>query len=92
MSTSSGSISGDVSVAMQAAVESVLFLGLVYYIPNLMARMVTGGAGPALQAGEAIITTLVSTVAAAGMDAAAAAATPGAIGDAAGAVQAMLLR
>jgi type IV secretory pathway TrbL component len=66
---------------MQATVESILFLGLVYYIPSLMARMVVGGAGTALHAGEAIIGDIAG--AASGGAVSAARKAPGAIGNAA---------
>jgi P-type conjugative transfer protein TrbL len=47
-------LSEDSSLLMQAVTESVLFVGLVYWIPNLMAGMV-GGASLGFGAGEAII-------------------------------------
>jgi type IV secretory pathway TrbL component len=73
----------DVSLAMQAMVESLLFVGFIYYIPSLMARMVVGGAGSALLAGEAIIGDIAAGASGRALSAIASAAKPGAIGKAA---------
>jgi len=59
MAATSGSIPENVSLMMQAVVESLLFVGLVYYIPRLMASLVTGGAGAAITAGETILAGIV---------------------------------
>jgi type IV secretory pathway TrbL component len=83
MAATSGTIADNVSLLMQATVEALLFFGLVYYIPGLMARMVVGGAGPALQAGEAMLADAVG--AGAGAAAGAASAGIGAAGNAAAA-------
>jgi len=48
---------------MQAVVESLLFVGLVYYIPRLMASLITGGAGAAMTAGETILAGMVAEAA-----------------------------
>jgi type IV secretory pathway TrbL component len=83
MGATSRTIAEDTSLAMQAMVESVLFLGLVYYIPNLLAGLVIGGAGAAMNAGEAIIGGIVGSAASSAGSTVAAAAKPGAIPSAA---------
>jgi P-type conjugative transfer protein TrbL len=58
-STSSG-LATNASLMMQAVTESLLFVALVYYIPEIMASLVTGGAGAAITAGETILAGMVS--------------------------------
>lgn len=81
MGAVSGSIADNTSLAMQAIVESLLMLGLVYYIPGLMASMVLGMVGPVMHAGEALIGGIASAASGAAISAAgskaAAAATRG---------------
>jgi P-type conjugative transfer protein TrbL len=60
MTATSGSIPENISLMMQAVVESLLFVGFVYYIPRLMASLVTGGAGAAITAGETILAGIVA--------------------------------
>jgi len=55
MAGRAGTFADDVSRLLQVAVEAVLFLGCVYYLPGLFASMVTGGAGAVMTAGEAMI-------------------------------------
>src|SRR5262249_40595280 len=45
MAAVSGSIADNALLAFEAMIESILFLGLIYYIPNLMAAQVRGAAG-----------------------------------------------
>jgi len=63
MGAVSGSIADNTSLAMQAIVESLLMLGLVYYIPGLMASMVLGMVGPVMHAGEAMLGGIASSFA-----------------------------
>jgi P-type conjugative transfer protein TrbL len=58
-STSSG-LATNASLMMQAVTESLLFVALVYYIPGIMASLVTGGAGTAITAGETILAGMVA--------------------------------
>src|SRR6266849_1778061 len=58
-STSSG-LATNASLMMQAVTESLLFVALVYYIPGIMASLVTGGAGAAITAGETILAGMVA--------------------------------
>jgi P-type conjugative transfer protein TrbL len=59
MTTSSAGFAGDASLMMQAVSEALLFFALVYYIPGIMASLVTGGAGAAITAGETILAGIV---------------------------------
>jgi P-type conjugative transfer protein TrbL len=59
MTTSSVGFAGDASLMMQAVTEALLFFALVYYIPGIMASLVTGGAGAAITAGETILAGIV---------------------------------
>jgi P-type conjugative transfer protein TrbL len=72
MAAATGTIVEDASLAFEAMVESILFLGLVYYIPGLMASMVMGAAGLVFNAGESMIGSVMGTAAAAAPGAAAA--------------------
>jgi type IV secretory pathway TrbL component len=92
MAATSGTLTENISLMMQATVEALLFVGSVYYLPNLMARLVIGAAGSALNAGEGIITDLAGATAGAAGGAVAAVAEPGAVGGAAEPVFNMLLR
>jgi P-type conjugative transfer protein TrbL len=83
MAGASTSIVDDTSLMMEAIVESILFAGLVYYIPNLMAAMVSGAAAPALNAGEAMIGSMLGSAAGAAGGVAAGSLQPGAIAEAA---------
>lgn len=88
-------IADDVSLMMEATVEAILFLGMVFYIPNLMSRMVVGGAGAVMNAGEAMIGGLGGAASGAVMNKAGAAASKAAGRAAAGGkalVSKMLLR
>jgi P-type conjugative transfer protein TrbL len=58
MAATSGTIVDNINLAVEASVESVLFLGLVYYIPGLMASLVLGAVGPVMHAGEAMLGSL----------------------------------
>src|SRR5260370_36177016 len=58
-STSSG-LATNASLMMQAVTESLLFVALVYYIPGIMASLVTGGAGAANSCGETILAGMVA--------------------------------
>jgi P-type conjugative transfer protein TrbL len=60
MASSSSTLAVNAIVMMQAITESLLFVALVYYIPGLMASLVTGGAGVAITAGETILAGVVS--------------------------------
>jgi P-type conjugative transfer protein TrbL len=60
MTTSSAGLATDASGMMQAVTEALLFVALVYYIPGLMASLVTGGAGAAITAGETILAGIVA--------------------------------
>jgi P-type conjugative transfer protein TrbL len=60
MTSSSAGIAIDASLMMQAVTESLLFVALVYYIPGIMASLVTGGAGTAITAGETILAGIVA--------------------------------
>ncbi len=77
MTASSAGFSTDASLMMQAITEALLFFALVYYIPGIMASLVTGGAGAAMIAGETILAGI------AGAGASQAASTGKAIGGAA---------
>jgi P-type conjugative transfer protein TrbL len=100
MSGAAATIVEDASLSFEAMIESLLFLGLVYYIPNLMAGLVLGAASSVMNAGEAIIGGMAGAGAAAAGGLAMAAATPGNIRATAGmvaqgaraTVNAMLLR
>jgi type IV secretory pathway TrbL component len=100
MAGAAGTIVEDASLSFEAMIESVLFLGLVYYIPGLMAGLVLGAASSVMNAGEALIAGAAGAGASAVGGLALAAATPGNIGAAAGkvaqgaraTVNAMLLR
>lgn len=85
MTGSAATIAEDATLAVQAMIESVMFLGLIYYIPNMMAGLVLGMVGPVMNAGEAIIGGMAGAAAGGVGRAAMSAASPGA---AAGAVQA----
>jgi P-type conjugative transfer protein TrbL len=60
MARSSSTLAVNASVMMQAVTEALLFVALVYYIPGIMASLVTGGAGAAITAGETILAGMVS--------------------------------
>jgi|SRR5208283_1574708 len=60
MAPSTASFVGNASMMMQAMTEALLFFALVYYIPGIMASLVTGGAGAAMIAGETILAGIVS--------------------------------
>jgi P-type conjugative transfer protein TrbL len=94
MGAVSGTIADNISLMMQATVESILLLGLVFYIPNLMARMVVGGAGTAIHAGEAIIGSIGGAASGGAINAAGSAASKAAArgGKALATVSKMLLR
>jgi P-type conjugative transfer protein TrbL len=63
MAATSGTISDNLSLMMQATIESLLFIGLVYYIPRLMARMVVGAADTMMHAGEAVLASIAALAA-----------------------------
>jgi P-type conjugative transfer protein TrbL len=60
MGPSTASFAGNASLMMQAMTEALLFCALVYYIPRIMASLVTGGAGAAMIAGETILAGIVA--------------------------------
>jgi P-type conjugative transfer protein TrbL len=84
MAGTSASIVEDASLALEAMVESLLFLALVYYIPGLMAGLILGAASSVMNAGEALIAGIASAGASAVGGVAAAAARPGAVAATAG--------
>jgi type IV secretory pathway TrbL component len=100
MAGSAGSIVEDASLAVEAMVESLLFFGLIYYIPGLMSGLVLGATSSVMNAGEALIGGMAGAGASAAGGLAAKAAKPGNIAAAAGkgiqaaraTVNAMLLR
>lgn len=100
MAGASPTIVEDASIAVEAMLESLLFLGLIFYIPGLMSGLVLGAAGSVMNAGEALIGGMAGAGASAVGGLAAAAAKPGGIATAAGkgvqaarsVVNAMLLR
>jgi len=59
MTPSTTSFADNASLMMQAMTEALLFFALVYYIPGIMASLVTGGAGAAITAGETILAGIV---------------------------------
>jgi len=63
MASTSGSIVDNTNLAVAASVEAILFLGLVYYIPGLMASLVLGMVGPVMGAGEAMLGGIASSFA-----------------------------
>jgi P-type conjugative transfer protein TrbL len=83
MAGASTTIVEDASIAWEAALESILFLGLIYYVPNFMAAKVLGSGGPVMGAGEAFLGGLMATGAWTGASAAGSALTSGAVGKAA---------
>ena len=100
MAGSAGSIIEDASLAVEAMVESLLFFGLIYYIPGLMSGLILGATSSVMNAGEALISGMAGAGASAAGGLAAKAAKPGNIAAAAGkgiqaaraTVNAMLLR
>jgi type IV secretory pathway TrbL component len=60
MAAASSTLAVNASVMMQAVTEALLFVALVYYIPAIMASLVTGGAGAAINAGETILAGIVA--------------------------------
>ncbi len=100
MAGSATTIVKDASLAIEAMIESLLFLGLVYYIPGLMSGLVLGAASSVMNAGEALIAGAAGAGASTAGGLALAAATPGTISNAAAktahgaraTVNAMLLR
>lgn len=55
MAAVSGTIADNFSLLFQVTVEALLFVAAIYYVPNLMASMIVGGAGSAIHAGEALL-------------------------------------
>ena len=79
MAGAAGTIVEDASLSFEAMIESLLFLGLVYYIPGLMSGLVLAAASSVMNAGEALIAGMAGAGASAvgGLAEAAAAAAPG---------------
>jgi type IV secretory pathway TrbL component len=100
MAGASPTIVKDASLAVEAMIESLLFLALIFYIPGLMAGLVLGATGSVMNAGEALIGGMAAAGASAAEGLAAGAVQPGAIVGAVGkgaqaaraVVKSMLLR
>lgn len=55
MAANSGSISSNISLMLQAIVESLLFVACVYFLPTAVSNLVAGGQGSVMAVGEAML-------------------------------------
>jgi P-type conjugative transfer protein TrbL len=84
MAGSATSIIDNMSLAVEAMIESVLFAGLIYYLPGALASLALGAASSGFNAGEALIGGVAGAGASSVGGLAASAAKPGNIAAAAG--------